>query len=81
MIIPTLFCLQISSFKRPCTYVTVVTGDMRAAVRIAILVFLYFSTQLTNVNSNSNIAKQNMRYVFCVTICTRFLCMVSVLKA
>jgi hypothetical protein len=47
----------------------VVTRDMGAVVRIVILVFFCLSAKLAQINSNSKIPKQNMRYVFCMTIC------------
>ncbi len=64
-----LFCLSNIKFQVTPYLCVVVTGVMEAVVRIAILVFFCFSAQLAQVNSNSNIAKKNMRYVFCMTIC------------
>ncbi len=56
-----------------CRHSVVVTGDMRAVVRIAIFCFLYFSTQLSKVNTNFKAAKQNKRSVFSQieTLCSK----------
>jgi hypothetical protein len=66
---PVLFCLSNIKFQLTLYLCVVVTRVMGTVVRIAILVFFCFSAQLAQVNSNSNIAKQNMRYVYCMTIC------------